>query len=48
LVTSRDDFAAIVGQWHLLGDYFDKLTKERLSDQVPIAEWLTKPVILPS
>ena len=52
LVMSRDDFAAIVTEWPLLADYFDRLMKERFPDELPAAETLiehlAKPVILPN
>jgi NADH dehydrogenase len=51
-VMSRDDFAAIVTEWPLLGDYFDRLMKERFPDQLPAAEalveHLARPVAFPN
>jgi len=51
LVMSRDDFAQIVSDWPLLGDYFDRLMKERFPDRLPaaepLAEHLASPVTFP-
>jgi NADH dehydrogenase len=47
LVMSRDDFAHIVSDWPLLGDYFDRLMKERFPDRLPVTEPLTEHLASP-
>lgn len=51
LVISREDFTAMVCQFTVLDDYFDKLLKERYPDELPavarVAESVAKPVPMP-
>lgn len=51
LVMSRDDFRAMVDQFPVLDDYFDKLLKQRypteLPADAPLLESMAKPVAMP-
>jgi NADH dehydrogenase len=47
LVISREDFTAMVCQFPVLDDYFDKLMKERYPNEVPDAVPITKVVARP-
>jgi NADH dehydrogenase len=51
LVMSRDDFRAIVDNFPVLDDYFDKLLKERYPAQLPastsLLDAMAKPVAMP-
>jgi len=51
LVMSREDFAAMVENFTVLDDYFDRLVKERYPErahsQAPLADRIAKPVPVP-
>ncbi len=51
LVMSRDDFTAMVNQFPVLDDFFERLMKERYPEALPaatsLAEHMAKPVAMP-
>ena len=51
LVMSREDFVALVNQFPVLDEYFDRLMRERfpgaLSDHKPLLEHMARPVTMP-